>query len=206
MLAEKSLGIIGGTFDPIHYGHLTAAECARDEFQLERVIFMPAYIPPHKCADKISDPRDRLTMVEKATANNPAFTVSTLEMDRKGCSYTVDTIDYFLQTYPATRLYFIMGVDSLILINTWKDYNRLVGLCQFIVVTRPGFELNRNDENFADVSDVLWDNMHLLPMPGNVVSSSEIRSRVLSGKTIKYLVPPDVEEYIGNRGLYRQRS
>jgi nicotinate-nucleotide adenylyltransferase len=197
----KRLGILGGTFDPIHYGHLTAAECARDEYNLDRVIFMLSAQPPHKTEQKVSEAEERLHMLQAAVADNRAFEVSTLEIERQGYSYTVDTIDYYLNTYPGTDIYFILGIDALLLINTWKDFKRLVGLCQFIAITRPGFKLER-DSAFKDVPQVLWENLHLLEMPGSLVSSSVIRQRVQNGKSIRYLVPPPVEHYIYNKGLY----
>lgn len=202
----RTLGILGGTFDPVHYGHLTAAECARCEFALDKVIFMLSAQPPHKKLQKISSSEQRLDMLKKAVADNQAFEISTLEMEREGYSYTVDTIEYYLDTYPGVNIYFILGIDALLLINTWKDVDRLAGLCQFIAISRPGFVLNRGDDHFIDVPEVLWDNLHILEMPGNLVSSSEIRNRVENGKTIRYLVPPAVEQYIGAKGLYRSKE
>ncbi|HEX3012236.1 MAG TPA: nicotinate-nucleotide adenylyltransferase [Syntrophomonadaceae bacterium] len=202
----KSLGILGGTFDPIHYGHLTAAECARCEYKLDRVVFMLSAQPPHKQQQTVTDPQDRLSMVRKAIADNEAFEASTLEMERKGYSYTVDTIQYYLNTYPDVKIYFILGIDALLLINTWKNVDRLVGMCEFIAITRPGFKLDPEDDAFKDVPRVLWQHMHILEMPGSVVSSSDIRNRVANGKTIKYLVPPQIEEYIRTRGLYREET
>lgn len=206
MQVIKSLGILGGTFDPVHYGHLTAAECARSEFKLDRVIFMLSAQPPHKKLQNILNSAERLEMVEKAVADNPAFEPSTLEMERQGYSYTVDTIQYYLKTYPGVTIYFILGIDALLLINTWKDVNRLAGMCQFIAITRPGFKLDPGDIAFKGVPAVLWNNLHVLEMPGSLVSSSDIRSRVENGQTIKYLVPPAVEEYIFARGLYRAKE
>lgn len=206
MLNIRTLGILGGTFDPVHYGHLTAAECARCEFDLDKVIFMLSAQPPHKKMQKISGSAERLAMLKNAVDDNPAFEISTLEMERVGYSYTVDTIQYYLQAYPGVNIYFILGFDALLLINTWKDVNRLVGLCQFIAMTRPGFELDRGNRAFEDIPDILWDNLHILEMPGNLVSSSEIRNRVETGKTIKYLVPPAVEQYIYKKGLYRSKE
>jgi nicotinate-nucleotide adenylyltransferase len=202
----KTLGIIGGTFDPVHYGHLTAAECARCAFNLDKVVFMLSAQPPHKKRQEISGSEERLTMLKQAVADNPAFEISTLELERKGYSYTVDTIQYYLDTYPEVNIYFILGFDALLLLNTWKEVTRLVGLCQFIAVARPGYQLDRNDIAFKNVPDILWDNLHLVEMPGNLVSSSDIRDRVKNGETIKYLVPPPVEQYIYEKGLYRAKE
>ena len=176
----KTLGIIGGTFDPVHYGHLTAAECARCAFNLDKVIFMLSAQPPHKKRQDISGSEERLTMLKQAVADNPAFEISTLELERKGYSYTVDTIQYYLDTYPEVNIYFILGADALLLINTWKEVTRLVRLCQFIAVARPGYRLDRSDIAFKNVPEMLW--------------------------TIKYLVPPPVEQYIYKKGLYRAKE
>lgn len=202
MEAIRSLGIMGGTFDPIHYGHLTAAECALYEFNLEKILFIPSARPPHKELGQVSDWNDRFTMVAGAIADNPKFEISALEMQRKGLSYTVDTIDYYLQKYPGTRIYFILGLDALLLINTWKEVERLVGLCQFVAVARPGYEIGPNNQYLRSLPEELAGNIHFMEMPGNTISSSDIRHRVLTGKPIKYLVPPMVEEYIYSRRLY----
>jgi nicotinate-nucleotide adenylyltransferase len=205
-MSAKTMGILGGTFDPVHYGHLSAAECVRCEFGLDKVIFMLSAQPPHKKGQRVSAASERLAMVQSAIADNPAFQASALEMQRPGYSYTVDTIEYCLAASPGMLIYFILGVDALQLISTWKDYTRLVGLCQFIAITRPGFTLDPDDAAFADVPRTLWKHLHLLEIPGNLVSSSDIRDRVKNGKTIKYLVPPAVEEYIYSKGLYREEN
>jgi nicotinate-nucleotide adenylyltransferase len=202
----KSLGIMGGTFDPIHYGHLTAAECARFEFNLDKVLFIPSARPPHKELDLVSDCNDRYTMVRSAIADNPGFEISSLEIQRKGLSYTVDTIDYYLHKYPVTKIYFILGLDALLLINTWKEVERLVELCQFVAVTRPGYQIDPNDRYLKVLPEALRINLHLMEMPGNTISSSDIRQRVLTGKPIRYLVPSVVEEYIYCRGLYMNKE
>jgi nicotinate-nucleotide adenylyltransferase len=198
----KSLGIIGGTFDPIHYGHLTAAECARFEFSLDKVLFIPSARPPHKELDMVSECSDRYNMVRSAIQDNPGFEISTLEMQRKGLSYTIDTIEYYLKLYPGIKIYFILGIDALLLFNTWKEVERLSGLCKFVVVTRPGYKIEPNDRKLKDLPEKLWRNLHFMEIPGNTISSSGIRQRVLAGKPIKYLVPPKVEEYIYSQGLY----
>ncbi|MEN6462430.1 MAG: nicotinate-nucleotide adenylyltransferase [Syntrophomonas sp.] len=202
----KSLGIMGGTFDPIHYGHLTAAECARSEFDLDKVLFIPSARPPHKELDLVSDCNDRYTMVRSAIADNPGFEISSLEIQRKGLSYTVDTIDYYLHKYSGTKIFFILGLDALLLINTWKEVERLVELCQFVAVARPGYQIELNDRYLKGLPEVLWKNVHFMEIPGNTISSSDIRQRVLTGKPIKYLVPPVVEEYIYCRGLYMNKE
>lgn len=202
----KSLAILGGTFDPIHYGHIVAAECVRDAFQLDRVIFMPAARPPHKDLHGVLGSRQRYAMVELAISGNDYFEISALELERKGLSYTVETVAAIRRIYPEAEIYFILGTDTLMLINTWKDLKRLLQLCQFILVTRPGYQLNRNDERFRNVPASLWERTIVLPIPGLFISSSDIRRRVVEGKTIRYLVPAAVEKYIRENNLYREEG
>ncbi len=202
MEISKSLGIIGGTFDPIHNGHLLAAEWACEVFQLDEMIFVPAARPPHKDLDAVLDSQHRYRMVELAVEDNPAFSVSALELERAGYSYTVDTVAHYLQIYPGVDIYFIIGVDALQLIHTWKDLNRLLELCKFIVVTRPGYQLDKNDPCFQSVPALIWDKSTLLAIPALEISSSEIRRRVAEGRSIRYLLPPLVEVYIRDNNLY----
>lgn len=199
----QSLGILGGTFDPIHFGHLVAAEFVRDACRLDRVIFMPSARPPHKDLDQVLDSHHRYNMVELAVGDNDDFMISAMELERQGLSYTVETITNLRQIYPEAQIYFILGIDALLLINTWKDVDRLVKLCRFIVVTRPGYLLNRDQECFKGLPAALWENMTVLSIPGLSISSSEIRQRVSEGKTIRYLVPALVEKYIRENNLYQ---
>lgn len=200
----KSLGIIGGTFDPPHYGHLLAAEWARCECNLEEVVFMPAARPPHKQAACLSESEDRLEMVKLAVEDNPAFRVSDLEMHREGKSYTVDTIDYLRNVNVDRDIYFIMGADSLLAINTWKDVSRLAGICKFIAISRPGYIMDRNDRAVQNLPAEIIERTVFLEIPGTVISSTDIRERVRTGKSIKYLLPPAVEDYVYRNGLYRE--
>ncbi len=203
-MANSNLGILGGTFDPIHNGHLLAAEWAREVFRLQDIIFIPSARPPHKDLEVVLDSQHRYQMVELAVGDNTSFSVSAIELERAGLSYTVDTIAHYLQVYPDMDIYFIIGVDALQLIYTWKDLDQLLKLCKFIVVTRPGYELDKNDPCFHAVPTALWDNLELLPIPGLEISSSEIRRRVAEGKSIRYLVPPAIEKYIRDNNLYRE--
>ncbi|MDD4803289.1 MAG: nicotinate-nucleotide adenylyltransferase [Syntrophomonas sp.] len=202
----NNIGILGGTFDPIHYGHIVAAECVRDALQLDRIIFIPAARPPHKTPGEILDSQHRLEMVKLAVKDNPYFVVSELEINRSGLSYTVDTIAVFQQKCPQTKIFFIIGVDALLLINTWKDYERLASMCSFAVVTRPGYQLNRDSEAFRDIPPEVLNKIHLLQVPGLYISSSHIRQRVGRGQTIKYLLPPAIEDYIREHDLYQEEE
>jgi nicotinate-nucleotide adenylyltransferase len=203
LTSRKRLGIIGGTFDPVHYGHLVAAQYAAYGFHLDRVIFMPAAKPPHKNAEGVLDARHRVAMVELAIADNPAFEMSTLEVERSGVSYTIDTIEILQQTYPGAEIYFIMGMDSIYILDTWKDIERLVLMCRFIVVTRPAYELKRSDPALQKVPPGFWTRVDFLEIPAIDISSTDLRTRVRQGKPIRYLLPPAVENYIYNHSLYQ---
>ncbi len=203
MGVKKSLGILGGTFDPVHYGHLLAGEWAREVYRLDQLVFMPAARPPHKDLAGVLGSQHRSRMVELAVNDNPGFSVSTLEQEREGFSYTVDTVRYYLQEYPGVEIYFIIGVDALQLIYTWKDVEQLVELCQFIVVTRPGYILDKSDPALQSLPDALWERLTLLSIPGLEISSSDIRRRVSKGLSIRYLLPPAVEKYIQENNLYK---
>jgi len=202
-MAIKNLGIIGGTFNPIHYGHLIAAEFTREAFALDRILFVPSARPPHKDPGEILDSRHRLAMAEIAVRDNPFFSVSTLEIDRQGLSYSVETVDSIRDLHPGANLFFILGIDAFMLMNTWKDTERLAELCSMIVVTRPGYELDPADDCFAGVPLLMWQKMEVIAIPGFEISSSAIRERVAQGKTIRYLLPSGVEDYINTNQLYR---
>lgn len=206
MASTKARGIFGGTFDPVHYGHLLAAQWAGEVFGLDEIIFIPAARPPHKDPDSVINGQHRMRMVELAIKDNPAFSVSALELERSGYSYTVDTIRHFLQADPQLNIRFILGVDALQLIHTWKEVEQLITLCRFIVVTRPGYELDRADPVFATVPAELWDRIDLLAIPGLEISSSEIRKRIAAGRSVRYLLPPEVAEYIKKNELYRNET
>lgn len=202
MAGQPAWGILGGTFDPIHYGHLVAAECSRHEFGLEKVIFIPSARPPHKELEGVLTADHRLRMVELAIKDNSGFAISTLEMERSGTSFTVDTIQYLVDHFPGVIFYFIMGMDSLLLMDTWHNYRKLAILCRFIIVTRPGYRLDRTEPRLAKLPEQFWDQAHLLEIPGMDISSTDIRERIAAGRPIGYLVPGTVEAYIREHGLY----
>jgi nicotinate-nucleotide adenylyltransferase len=190
------IGIMGGTFNPIHHGHLVAAEVAREEFRLDKVIFVPTYLPPHKSVDEIIPARDRYEMVKIAVSKNPYFEPSDIEVKRGGKSYTHDTLEEFRDIYRGEELYFITGADALREIDTWKNIDELAKFCKFIAVSRPGYPF--------DLKDRFRGEIYLLEIPALAISSTEIRARIRDGKSIKYLVPEKVEEYIIKNGLYRR--
>lgn len=199
----RRIGILGGTFDPIHVGHLMTAEAVRDEFGLDKVIFVPAAVPPHKMDQQVTEARHRYLMTVLATNSNPHFDVSTIEMDRPGPSYTIDTIYELKRQYGEnTDLFFITGADAIAEIPTWDRIEELLGLCQFIAAARPGFLPNVDNirEYFGELGSA---RIHRLETPELEISSTNIRDRVERGFSIKYIVPSAVENYIYKEGLYK---
>lgn len=191
------IGILGGTFNPIHYGHLLVAAEVREKFDLEKVIFVPSACPPHKNHPHIAPPQDRYQMTVLATQSNPFFSVSNLELERSGKSYSIETVKELLNIYGKdTELYFITGTDAILEIYTWKDREELLKLCQFVVVTRPGFDARKIERK-------ILKQIHLIEIPGLDISSTDIRRRIKEKKSIKYLLPEKVEEYIDEHGLYQ---
>ncbi|NLC76619.1 MAG: nicotinate-nucleotide adenylyltransferase [Clostridia bacterium] len=204
-LARK-IGIMGGTFDPIHFGHLVTAEAALASFDLEQVIFVPSGKPPHKKDYPVTEAEARYLMTIMAVATNARFRVSRMEIDRPGYSYAIDTVKGFRELFgPQTELYFITGADAILEILTWKNVEKLLGLCHFIAATRPGFDLHALDQ-VLDKLPALKGRLHFLEVPALAISSSDIRKRVAEGRPIKYLLPETVEHYIYKTGLYQDRK
>ena len=194
-----TIAIMGGTFDPVHTGHLVIAEEARARFGLDEVVFVPAAEPPHKPGADISPAEDRYAMVLLATASNPFFSVSRVELDRPGPSYSIDTIRQFRSSYAGASLYFLTGADAVLEILAWRDPEALIRECRFIAAARPGYDLSqlqrRLPEHFLAAIDTLV-------VPGVDISSSDICRRVREGASITYLIPEPVEDYIRKRRLY----
>lgn len=199
------VGVIGGTFDPIHIGHLIIAEGARDALDLQRVIFVPAGQPPHKRSSRISPAEHRLKMVRLAIAGNGCFTASRVDIDREGPSYTVDTVRLLHDAWgPDVRIYLLIGGDSLAELPTWYQPERLLEICQVVAVPRPGYELDLEslDVKIPGTSE----RIQMLSMPLVDLSATEIRDRVRDRRSIRYLVPDAVERYIYRHRLYRERT
>jgi nicotinate-nucleotide adenylyltransferase len=196
---SRRIGVMGGTFDPIHLGHLVAAEEAHWQFGLDRVVFVPAGRPWQKPVG-VTPPEDRYQMAVLATASNPAFAVSRLEIDHPGPTYTVDTLRR-LRTEQAdgTRLYFIIGADAILQLLTWKEPDQVLAQAEFIAATRPGFDLDRLVSQVPGAAD----RIHRMEIPALAISASDIRARVARGAPIHYLVPDGVARYIHKHGLYR---
>ena len=202
------IGLMGGTFDPIHYGHLVTAEEARVQFDLSQVLFVPNRYPPHKAIDGVSDPEHRYCMTLLATATNSHFAVSRIEIDRPGPSFTIDTIEALCQASGPRDLFYITGADAILQIvrGEWERAAELLTLCQFIAASRPGFPLNADDLRRHNVTRTVLDNLHVMEIPALAISSTDIRNRVAQGHPIRYLVPDPVETYIIKHELYRQRE
>ncbi len=198
------IGIMGGTFDPVHYGHLMTADEARWRFGLSAVIFVPNRHPPHKEPHEVSDPEHRYLMTFLATVTNPHFTVSRIEIDRPGPSYTIDTIRQLREHYPSDELYYITGADALeqILRGQWRETEQLLGLCQFIGANRPGYHLDPERWSSENQLRSYLPHIHTMEIPAMAISSTDIRARVREGRPITYLVPEAVEGYIKKHGLY----
>lgn len=218
LLAQR-IGILGGTFNPVHEGHLAAAEEVRERLQLERVLFIPAFIPPHKVED-LPSAAQRLEMVRLAVSGNSCFEASDIELRRGGRSFTIDTIAELREITPAAELFFLAGIDSFLEIKTWKEWQRLLSLCTFVVLSREGYlfaDLERTGL-FGTKSDVLaalderrtsmatldagGATVVLMRIPFFEISSTDIRDRLRQHRSIKYLLPEQVEGYIIENKLY----
>ncbi len=191
------IGLMGGTFDPIHHGHLVAAEEARVALSLERVLFVPAGQPWQKERRDVTPARHRFAMTQLATDTNDQFEVSGIEMDREGPTYTIDTLHAIGEFYAGADLFFITGADATLEILTWKDPEEALDLATFVAVTRPGHDLGR----LASLG--YRDRIVVLEIPALAISSTDIRRRVGEGRPIRYLVPDSVRTYIDEQQLYR---
>ncbi len=201
---NRKIGIMGGTFDPIHYGHLMLAEQIRTSFELDQILFIPAGNPPHKSANHKAVKMHRYMMTLLATASNLNFTVSDIEIKRDDVTYTIDTIKALKEKMsPEDELYFITGADAIILLDTWKNYRELVKYVKFIGATRPGIDEVLLAEKIGELSNDLGAHIELCSVPALAISSTDIRLRVGEGKSIKYLLPETVEHYIYKEGLYK---
>ncbi|MBE9405096.1 nicotinate-nucleotide adenylyltransferase [Brachybacterium sp. Marseille-Q2903] len=191
---RRRLGVMGGTFDPIHHGHLVAASEVQSVFGLDEVIFVPTGRPWQKSDREISNPEHRYLMTVVATAANPVFTVSRVDVDRPGATYTIDTLRDLRDLHPDADLFFITGADALQSILTWKDTQEIFELAHFVGVTRPGHEL--------DTAGLPADGVTLIEVPAMAISSTDCRARVFAGQPVWYLVPDGVVQYINKYALY----
>ncbi|MDH4257276.1 MAG: nicotinate-nucleotide adenylyltransferase [Candidatus Aminicenantes bacterium] len=218
-MKKERIGLFGGTFNPIHSGHLKAAEIVQKRLFLDEVLFIPSYIPPHKKYRGIADPHHRLKMVELAVRSFPRFVPSSVEIDAQERSYSIITLGKVKKLYPRSLIFFILGIDAFLEIDTWKEYERVLEQCFFVVISRPGFHL-------GDAGNVLGGEIEgkmflvpeaealnpdmldkyrifLLPINALSIASTEIRKRALKGESIKSMVPGEVEAYIKENKLYQ---
>jgi nicotinate-nucleotide adenylyltransferase len=195
MAPPRRIGIMGGTFDPIHFGHLVTAEQARADLKLEEVIFVPAGAPWQKQRD-VTWSEHRYLMTVLATADNAAFTVSRLEVDRGGPTYTVETLRALRRSLRDDLLFFITGADAIHNILTWKDADECLALADFVAATRPGHDLGSLEESG------LRDRVTVFDVPALAISSTDIRERFAGGRPVRYLIPRPVEQYARKHGLY----
>ena len=193
---------MGGTFDPIHHGHLVAASEAAELFKLDEVVFVPTGEPWQKEGRHVSPPEDRYLMTVIATASNPRFSVSRVDIDRGGRTYTKDTLTELRALNPDTDLYFITGADALASILSWQNVEELFELARFVGVSRPGYTLN-GDHVLAALDSLSPDALALVEVPALAISSSDCRTRAAEGRPIWYLVPDGVVQYVSKRRLYR---
>lgn len=201
---KTRIGIMGGTFDPIHYGHLVLAECIKSDFKLDKIIFIPAGIPPHKMNLKISGNKHRYAMTALAVASNPNFEISDIEVNSEEVSYTINTLQKLKDAMGAeAELFFITGADAVFDMEHWKDIGLLLASFQIIVGTRPGHKNAMLDQKIAMLNEKYNSDIKKAEIPGIAVSSTDIRNRAAEGKTIKYLVPEPVERYIMENRLYK---
>jgi len=201
---KRRVGIMGGTFDPIHYGHLRAADDAHTAFDLSEVLFVPTGQPPHKAGKNITSAEDRYIMTILATVDCPYFNVSRIEIDRTGQSYTIDTIKSLrnMPEYADAELYFITGLDAVMDIVSWKTPEEIMSLCKFVAVSRHGYTHKRMEE----LPEKLRSAIIPLEIPLLAISSTELRDRVRRNWSIRFLVPPSVENYIIKKSLYRDKD
>ncbi|MDP8218817.1 MAG: nicotinate-nucleotide adenylyltransferase [Candidatus Theseobacter exili] len=199
------VGLYGGTFDPPHIGHLVAAETIRETMGLERIVFVPAMIPPHKDLQSVSNVVDRLNMVKLAISDNENFKVSQIEINSSKTSYTIDTVRYCLKLLSPENVCFIVGTDNFMEMYLWKEIDTLVDLCKFVMAVRPGYCPEDIGMEKTKLNEKTWKKLvkNIVQIPQVEVSSSFIKKQVILGKSIRYLVPEKVERYIIDKNLYK---
>ncbi len=200
-MANLKYGILGGTFNPIHYAHLFIANEVRELFELDKIIFMPTGTPPHKSNLNI-DAFHRYTMTKLAIADNNIFSVTDIEVLNQDISYTVDTMKRIKDHHPDIDFYFITGTDEILSLHTWKDPKTLLSLCKFVSVNRPNYANEDLEEKIKEITDKFGGEIFIVNGPEINISSTQIRERVKQGKTIRYLVPKEVNDYILKNKLY----
>ena len=200
---KHRIGIMGGTFNPVHNGHLMLARQSYFEYKLDKVIFMPAGRPPHKQDMQILNDTDRLNMLQAAVGNTPYFEISAYEIQKNGLSYTFETLEYLHKVFEDAMLYFIMGADSVNSIETWVRPDRILRLAHILAAVRDDTDLCALDRQARYLRQKYGGRISLLSLPQMNISSHEIRNLAKSGASIAHLVPQTVAAYIQNHGLYQ---
>jgi len=219
-MSKERIGLLGGTFNPVHLGHLKAASEVLRKTGLSRVLFIPSYIPPHKKTAEVASPEDRFAMVELAVAGHPRFVASAVEIEAREKSYSIVTLGKVRAAYPDARVFFLVGIDAFIEIETWRAHKEVLEQCHFIVLSRPGFRLADArtvlDDRYAGwihslrggmpVGDDLLERFRIFIVPIHAldISSTDIRRRIKQGLPIRGLVPEAVEAYIKKHRLYQE--
>jgi nicotinate-nucleotide adenylyltransferase len=201
---RERIGVLGGTFDPVHNGHLRIADTLRTALNLDRVLWVPAGRPPHKSDQIVSSDRDRLAMLDLALAGSATDEISTIDIDRSGPSYTADTLEILAGRFPSARLFFLMGEDSLRDLPTWHDPERILRVAELAVAGRPGVETDL--ESLELQVPGVGKHVHVVPTKEIAISSSDIRRRVRESQPVGGLVPAIVEAYIRDNGLYARQD
>ncbi len=202
----EKIGLLGGTFNPIHQGHLLLAESARDQYELDRVLFIPAGSNPFKQTEKEISREDRLKMVEMAIADNPYFGVLTMELERPGRTYTIDTVKAVQEMYPDSDLYFITGADIMFEVTRWKDAEALLSTVNFITTFRPGYSHKKLDSRIDELQKAYNARIFKMCASELEIASSDIREKVRNGDSVRYLVPESVNRYITEQKLYLREN
>lgn len=199
-------GILGGTFDPIHNGHLFIAHEAVHELQLDQLIFMPSGRPPHKTNKDITEGSIRYGLIETAIRNEPKFDISDYELKKNGLSFTYQTVEYFKQIDPDTEWFFITGVDCLMELSTWRNVDRIFKVCNLVVFNRSGYNKGDIDARVKELEALYQTKINFLNIPILEISSTYIRKSIQTGKTVRPLVPESVYQILLELGLYKQEE
>lgn len=191
-----NLGVFGGTFDPPHLGHLIVAESVQEQLPLEVVLFVPVFLAPHKPDGMFASPSHRLKMVQLAVNGNPRFRVSDVEVRRGGTSYTIDTLHTLRSLYPSDKFFLIIGTDNLQIFRSWKEPQEVLNASSVVVINRPGFDRSVTENEIAN-------RVRFIQVPAVEISGTDIRDRIRTGRSVRYLVPDSVRAYIEENHLYR---
>jgi len=203
---QSRIGILGGTFNPVHIGHLILAQDALEAFDLTKVLFVPCNLPPHKAAVQLVPASHRAAMLENAIEDNPDFEICDIEIRMGGTNYSIDTVRHLRKIYPQHELIFIIGSDSLMELHQWKEVDELLRLCRFATFIRPGFDLKKTNKQNPNLAPALNQNLlkNVVAVHQIDISSSDIRHRIAEGMSIRYLVPSPVELYLAEHNLYKK--